>query len=293
MDGLNNTTAAATRTVEVWARICSSIHDQYCKIKLRKRSVVRSSIVKLGCAILLGGLILCLLGCSTTATPRTSSLKFSGFLEDYGELDEVDGSEALYLYSKPYLNLDEYSKLLIREPVLMLTEETLDEIGTEQLEKLLTRLYDKNRPVLERRVEMVDVAGPGTIELRWAITELEPSSKLNVLTGVIPPARMTSLILREGGDVHLFLGKVSLEGEILDATTGERLAAAVLRRVGNNAIQNVGSTWGDIEDAFSHWTELFITKLEQYGFRMIPHGTQETPERPRPPRQSSKMSLRG
>jgi hypothetical protein len=64
------------------------------------------------------------------------------------------------------------------------------------------------------------------------------------------------------------VGRVSVEGEILDSQTGETLIAVVDARVGSNAVQNVGSTWADVEDAFKLWARRLTKILRALGFEI-------------------------
>ena len=52
---------------------------------------------------------------------------------------------------------------------------------------------------------------------------------------------------------------------MLDSVTGERLGAAVDRRVGANAITHIGSTWSDVEAAFEFWIDRMARRLRQLG----------------------------
>jgi hypothetical protein len=206
-----------------------------------------------------------ILGCSTTRAPRAGQVAYSGFLQDYSQLETGRKNFPLHSYVKPGLSLKAYDTLIIEEPTLILSEESVKKIANADLSALLAAAKRTGRENLRPAIHVTDKAGPHTLRVRWAIIELAPASKLNVVSGLIPQARTASLILSKGTDTHLFVGKIAVEAEVLDSQTGEVLMAGVDTRVGSNAVQNIGSTWGDVEDAFEFWAKRFVNNLQSFG----------------------------
>lgn len=212
-------------------------------------------------------------GCSTTRAPKASSIEYSAFLSNYSQLETGRNNYPLYSYVKPGLSLAGYNQIIIETPTLILSEDSLKKIQQANLETVLGFAHAAGRDTLRPALAVTDTAGPGTLRIRWAITELTPASKMNVVSGLIPQARTASLILSKGTDTHLFVGKIAIEAEVQDSQTGEVLMAGVDTRVGSNAIQNVGSTWGDVEDAFNYWAKRFVNNLQDLGIQ-----TKNTPQ---------------
>ena len=212
---------------------------------------------------LASALILC--GCSTTTAPSAKSVEFSGFLGEYDGLVTGGSDSALYSYIKPGLSLAEYTQVIIEEPEILLSDETLQDIDDDDISTVVAFANQAS----ERFQEVIPVTGepgPGILRLRWAITDLKPASKANLATGLLIPGRVISKALEQGTDTYLFVGQIGIEAELVDSVTGERLMAAVDTRVGANAISNVGSTWGDVEDAFDLWADRFANNLIRLGF---------------------------
>ena len=62
-------------------------------------------------------------------------------------------------------------------------------------------------------------------------------------------------------DSHVAVGRASIEIELVDSLSGQRLAAAIDRREGGTKV--AGSKWGDVEEAFEYWAAklmLFLNK---------------------------------
>ncbi|NJM55053.1 MAG: DUF3313 domain-containing protein [Verrucomicrobiae bacterium] len=212
------------------------------------------------------GLILILLcGCSSTTAPSRDAIQFSGFLGDYDQLETGRENLAVYSYLKPGLSLAEYTEIIFDDPEILLSDETRQGISNEDLSAVLA-FAENSIGSIEEIVQVTSDPGPRVLRVRWAITDLKPASKANVVTGLVPQARALSTVLGKGTGTYLFVGRIGIEAEVIDSVTGERLMAAVDTRVGANAIDNVGSTWGDVEDAFEFWADRFADNLARLGY---------------------------
>ncbi len=96
--------------------------------------------------------------------------------------------------------------------------------------------------------------GPGVMVVRAAITDVVPTRPLLNLATSVPPARGASMAKRVITGTHLFVGRVSIEAEVLDSVTGERLVAYVDRAAGGkmNPVRGL-TTWGQVKAALDDW----------------------------------------
>lgn len=64
---------------------------------------------------------------------------------------------------------------------------------------------------------------------------------------------------------RLSIGRVGIEGEMLDSTSGERMVAFVTSKGGRRWFSgfNAFKKWGDIEVAFRSWAKNFRERLDQ------------------------------
>lgn len=64
---------------------------------------------------------------------------------------------------------------------------------------------------------------------------------------------------------RLSVGKVEIEGEMLDSVSGERMVAFVTGRSGRRWFSgfNAYKKWADIEAAFRFWAKDFRQRLDQ------------------------------
>jgi hypothetical protein len=113
-------------------------------------------------------------------------------------------------------------------------------------------------------MRLVREPGKGVVEVRAAITEAKGSTVvLDQITTIIPQAAIISggvgLAAGSGG----FAGGASIEVEIRDSITFERLMAGVDRRHGGKSMGGVFKTWDDVMAAFRFWAEAIVADLHR------------------------------
>ncbi len=193
------------------------------------------------------------LGCGTTQQARR--VETSGFLKDYSQLEGGKQGEALLVYINPDADFSAYDKVLLDDvTVWRAVDSNLADAPNEEIEELALGLHEAMVESLKEDYEIVHTAGPGTLRVRLAITEAAKSwVVMDTLTTVIPHSRLISGIQKLATGTHSFVGKASIEGEIRDAQSGERLAAAVDRRAGGKSFQGLLSSWDDVKGACDYW----------------------------------------
>lgn len=212
--------------------------------------------------------ILLLFSCGATKQAREGDITNSGFLQDYSLLEEGVEGTGVKTWIKPGASLEGYDKLLLKQAELWISEESRRKIGEEDLANLLGYFRSTVETELGALWPIVDSPGPGVLEIRVAITELAPANPyLNSITGIVPQGRQLSKLVELATGTTLFVGSIMAEAEVLDSVTGDRLAAGVDRRVGANTISNVGSTWGDVEDAYKFWARRIARNFQRYGMK--------------------------
>ena len=121
--------------------------------------------------------------------------------------------------------------------------------------------------VLGKHWDVVNTAGPGNLEIRWAITELEGSSAVaSTFTNLIPQTKLLTNIGYMASDRVVFSGRVQIEAQLVDAS-GQTLYAMRNARQGGTSITNAFSTWGEIKDAFDHWARSAPKQLAALGMK--------------------------
>ncbi len=198
------------------------------------------------------------------------SREVSGFLGDYSALVPDAKNGDLLLYEKDMYVLRKYNKFIF-DPVTiyLLPEAQARGIDPDDLERLAIYFRKAVTDELEKsgRYQIVTDPGPDVLELNVAITNAEPTGgkKNAVVKGAATVATVgvapgTSLLVP-----RLSVGKVGIEGEMLDSVSGDRLVAFVTSKGGRRWFSgfNAFKKWGDIEAAFRSWAKNFRERLDE------------------------------
>ena len=175
--------------------------------------------------------LVALLACSDGTAPVVEP---SGFLGDYSQLEKGRGDQVQLVYINPEAHFAGYDKLLI-EPVVVWQggQAATSDASAKELQGLADDLGAALRKQLQLEFQLVDGPGPGTLQLRTAITAVHESN-------------------------------VSIELEILDAASGERLVAVADAR-GDAQESGAGERqWASVHEAFEFWASRSRARLAAF-----------------------------
>lgn len=205
-------------------------------------------------------------GCQGSRQAR--SVETSGFLEDYSQLQKGEGGQALLRYVNPGVNFATYNAILL-DPIKVypsVGDSFLRQMSEEDLQKLLDYLDATIREQLSGDYEFVDTPGPEVMRIRIALTESNPGKvALDVVSSVTPPGIAINALKTFVTDQGAGVGDATIEFEALNAISGERLVAAVDRRVGQKYTGNFDKydRWRAAKAAFDFWAESLNRRLSE------------------------------
>ena len=157
--------------------------------------------------------------------------EFSGFLEDYSEMEQQTENIFMYQSPKGIDALAEYDAIMIDQPEIVIAADSKYKSMKPDDMKLIA---DALRAVLIMEFErsnfrLVTTAGPNTLYLQTAITDLHLKKKRKRLVQFTPVGIVATLATMPFRDVmnKINLQQVTFEAELLDSQTGERLGAFV------------------------------------------------------------------
>lgn len=203
--------------------------------------------------------LLLLSGC---AAGGMQEVKPSGFLGDYSQMHNGGGDRAALYYFKPGLNLKPYNRLMFERVVVMLSDDAeYRAVDPDTLKELADYYQQAILAAVRDGYEIVDQPGPGVLRVRVAITGLKPSRPVsNTLSTIIPVGMVVAGATKAVSGENLGTGEAATEFELLDAQSGERLAAAVDRRQGGKMVFR--GKWEDTREAFDFWAQRFRQRLD-------------------------------
>ncbi|HEV7766138.1 MAG TPA: DUF3313 domain-containing protein [Thermoanaerobaculia bacterium] len=212
----------------------------------------------------LAAAILLLTGCVTSKQAR--SVTPGGFLgESASLLQKGDrGEEALLVYQRDNTKWASYDKVIL-DPVSIWSAKpsTLPPADEADYQKLVDSFHRTLSDKLAKSYGMVDAPAPGALRIQTAIVNgSQANNTLKVAKNIAPYASIADFLWTFATGKPAFTGEVSLEYMIRDASTGELLAAGADRRVGGNQIgKSTFTTWGDVQNILTYWSDLTVYRL--------------------------------
>jgi hypothetical protein len=203
-----------------------------------------------------------LAGCRSTSRARDA--KFSGFLSNYEQLTRNEGEGTFYAYVNPKADFRKYDKILF-EPVALMAgpDSKLGKAPREDVQALVNYMAAKTAEVFTKDYALVKEPGPTTLRVRCALTDVGSKRvAMSTLSSITPIGLALQSIEMLASGTTLAAGEAAIEGEVLDSVTGERLAAAVDRRVGTMMPDKRHfDKWNHVKDALDYWIERLATRL--------------------------------
>jgi hypothetical protein len=207
-------------------------------------------------------LLLALGALACGAHRRPTPTDMSGFLDDYTLLRPGGPNEVRLVYRSPAADWHRYHSVML-EPVAIWRSgrKSLDSVPEADLLRLAHDFERAVRARLGRNFRLVDRASPDVLRIRLAITEARATDAvLDVVT--VPPGEEAPPTGSGPLDAETrrLLGAAVIEGEMVDAETGELLAQGVdgPRRADAPPLD----TWADIDRGFARWADRVCARLE-------------------------------
>jgi hypothetical protein len=195
----------------------------------------------------------------------------SGFLGDeYSKLEPDAGNKDWLIYFRT-ADVLRHSDTFILEPVkvFLVPEAQQRDIPQDQLDKLSdTFTKAMTEQLTAGGYKLVTEPGPGVMKLEFAITNVQPNgNKKNAaatvttdvaLYGATPPG--TGMLMP-----RLTVGRVSIEGQMVDSESGEVEMAFMTAKSGRRFFSGLKAfqKWGDIDAAFKGWAKNFRLRLDK------------------------------
>jgi hypothetical protein len=203
--------------------------------------------------------IMALSGCAATGM---KDVQESGFLGDYSQLKPGSEQEAVLVYVKSGHDFRPYDKIILDRTLVYLSPEAETRGIDPAVYKEMTDYWQKALiDEIKNGYQVVEQPGPGVLRVRTAITDIKPSKPVaNTMSTILPVGWAVAGATKVASGENLGTGEAAGEMEVLDAMTGERLAAAVDRRQGGKGAFR--GKWEDTKDALDVWAKRFRQRLD-------------------------------
>ena len=175
-----------------------------------------------------------LVGCESR--PTRAEMTVTGFLSDYSGLEPI--SDTSYRYVNRKYDLGNYATFIVDPVEIIFNEQIKAKVKRwDDLEKLRAYMHRAFINALEPRYNAVATRpGPGVARIRIALTNVERSAPFK-------------------------LGSVSMEVELLDTQTSERIAALIESQ--EKGVPFYGyEPWSGAKAVMDDWAQRFYNRLE-------------------------------
>ncbi len=185
----------------------------------------------------------------------TKQVRHSGFLKNYPEFKAGPTGGADFVYMKEGADFKRYNKIMMDHVVLYFKDDAKYKgIHPEELNEMSNAFHKAIADNLQEAYPLVDKPGSDVMRLRIAVTDVVASKPgMGTISTVMPLGLALSTIKKGVTGTHTGVGQASIEVEILDSMTNERIAAAIDTRHGGK-IEGF-SKWGAVKGAFEFWAK--------------------------------------
>ncbi len=204
-------------------------------------------------------------GCASGPEPLT----FSGFLDNYSGIRPASDKSGAWVYRKPGLDFNPYTKIML-DPLVIWPSEHSSYKGmhTGRMWQLALAFHEQMSKALQDGYTIVQKPGPGVLRLRAALTEVNFVRPTDKTSGPLLPlvgdiVMQTSKTIT-GSSVTTLSGNATIEAELLDSESQERLVAYIEKRKSEKTvITKDPSSLGPIREIFDFWARKLRQRLDE------------------------------
>jgi hypothetical protein len=158
-----------------------------------------------------------------------------------------------WVYIKEGVDFKPYNKIMIG-PIEFYLKKNADYkgINAEELKELSDAFHKAMIKALGGAYPLVDKPGPDVLRFRAAIKNLTPTRAKSKELEIVRTRRLGPKLKRKLSGRHNYVGQASIEAELLDSQTNQRLAA-VMDNKKTRKYEFYVAKWELVEDAFEFW----------------------------------------
>ena len=215
---------------------------------------------------LTGFLVLFFLSCASA--PKEQPINFSGFLGHYTGFRPSPDDSGSWGYEKPGLNLKPYKTVMV-DPLVIWNNPDPKKGGINDVDAWKLRLTFRDRIIkaLGEDYPVVDHPGPHVLRVRAALTDVAGDKAKSHAKSPGPLLGATGDLLMRSTETlfstNILEGKATLEAEILDSQTGERLVGYIEKRESSKTYTDDRHNLGPIVEIFDYWANKLRQRLDR------------------------------
>ncbi len=199
--------------------------------------------------------------------PALAQVPFSGFLDNYEQLNPSDDVWINYIYMQPGFRekLSDTTAFMIEQPEIFVAPDS--KYGGMKPDDMKMMADSMRAAFAEALVEKFQIAaspGPNTLVMRMAFTNVHLKKKGRSLLGYTPVGFVATsakrAMMNDFVD-NILLTEVVWEAEILDSQTGERYGALIIS-LGNKNKKKEFTSWDQLMQVLELGSARLMCRLD-------------------------------
>ncbi|MEM1295172.1 MAG: DUF3313 domain-containing protein [Verrucomicrobiota bacterium] len=198
-----------------------------------------------------------LTSCKTVDSDQRSSLSsYEGFTPA--------SSGGALIHKGDRSSLKDYTKVYVSDVEILVDVEEGEKTSDAELRQLGVSFESILKEEFGRKYAISRSRGPGVLEVRAALVDVKPNSPAWFLAGYAPGVFVaTSALWAATGD-NPGSGVTTVQVEVLDSASKERLYAIIdEERGGKHKVRGGLSRWGQAEVSFRKWSQEIVEAVSQ------------------------------
>ena len=185
----------------------------------------------------------------------------SGFLDDYSRLKADPDRSGAMVYRKDGVSLGAYNKIVISPIEIWYHPNTKYKgVSPDEMKVLADTFASVITNELEPDYPVVNSPGKGVLIVRLAITNLKMKKKKRGLLGYMPiGAAVTAL--KDVAGKRIVLADATIEAELLDGESGERLGTLV-DSLSETVSKKDKPSWESLTNALTFYAKRFRSRMD-------------------------------
>jgi hypothetical protein len=199
--------------------------------------------------------------------PALAQVPFSGFLDDYEQLNPSDDIWINYIYVGPGFReiLSNTTGFMVVQPEIFVAPDSkYGGMKPDDMKMMADSLRAVFAEALVEKYQIAASPGPNTLVMRMAFTNVHLKKKGRSLLGYTPIGFVASsakkALMNDFVD-NILLTEVVWEAEILDSQTGERYGALIIS-LGNKNKKKEFTSWDQLMQVLEIGSARLICRLD-------------------------------
>jgi len=199
--------------------------------------------------------------------PALAQVPFSGFLDDYEQLQPSDDVWLNYIYTGPdwQKRLSNTTAFMLEQPEIFIAADSkYGGMKPDDMKMMADSLRAIFAEALVEKFQIAASPGPNTLIMRMAFTNVHLKKKGRSLLGYTPVGFVASsakkALMNDFVD-NILLTEVVWEAEILDSQTGERHGALIIS-LGNKNKKKEFTSWDQLMQVLEVGAERILCRID-------------------------------